>query len=441
MKLPIGKVALLAGAAAILVPASGMAQEVRNLDNARSDVQIFEGEVSTTPVRYRYTIPARTRLQVDVVPATDSELDPVLTITDARTGEVLAEDDDSGGNLASRASVIAEQRARQVEISVSSFAFLSGEESTGTFELQLRSSDWSPPVVRPVTFGSDTRGRLAAGERQLFTITGGAGQMVEVALVAIGEDLDPTLNFYAGRGTEGELLQSDDDGGNELNSLIRVLLPKDGVYTIEATPYGETYGEFTLRVAPLRPTVAEQSQGGTIGLGETISGYVATPDYSAYSEEELYDADELVSTGITYRLSDAAIAAIRGGAGQVTINMTQPEFGDPDFPSGIDPFVEVGLETPMGLASLASDDDGGGDLNARLPLDLGALAADGDLLERLRIRVTTIGSGGEFSLSLTEGKQEVVVPDYEDYAAEAVEDAAAEEFTAPPPPIRVVPAD
>ncbi len=169
MKLPIGKAVLLAGAAALLVPFGASAQAVRNLDNAQSDVQIFAGEVGSEPVRFRVTMERGSFLQVDVRPTEGSELDPVLTITDVRTGEVLAEDDDSGGNLASRARIRSDVR-RQVELTVTAFAFFSGEESAGAFELQLRRGEFTVPRTEAITFGGSARGRVSAEEQRYHTI-------------------------------------------------------------------------------------------------------------------------------------------------------------------------------------------------------------------------------------------------------------------------------
>ncbi|MXO71385.1 hypothetical protein [Alteraurantiacibacter buctensis] len=427
MNLPLGKAALLAGAAIVsaLVPAVATAQEARNLDRATSDVLIFEGEVTTTPLKYRYTIPARTRLQVDVIPAEGSSLDPTLTITDVRTGEVLAEDDDSGGNLAARANILSE-RGQQVEITVSPFGFLEENETAGAFTLELRPRAWVRPVTRRVTTGSDTTGRLSVGGTQLFTIEGRAGQVLEVALVAAQQSdeevtesaFDPYLKLYKGEGIDGELLSENDDNGSNLNSLIRYTLPEDGIYTLEASPYGDTAGEFTLRVAAPREThVDGETQ---LAFGAPLAGFVQ----AAYGELE---GDEQPPAAI-YSLSPDLIAAIRGGQGEVTFNLTKPLSEDPDFPGGVDPMLELGFETPLGFATMKSDDDSGGELNARIPIDLSAIAADGDWLERLRLRATSIGEAGGFSIEAVPGLQEVVAPSWDEYAieaaAEAVEDAA-----------------
>ena len=399
MILSLGKAALLAGAAAILVPAGAAAQDVRDLDTARSDVLIFEGVVTTAPARFRYTMQPGTSLRIDVVPDESSELDPVVTVTDLATGDVLAEDDDSGGNLASRVRINTDQR-REIEIAVSSFAFFSGEETTGAFELQLRPSTYTPPQTELVGYGSETRGRVDAGETRYYSISGTEGQLLEVAAVSRGDSLDPMLSLYQGS-VEDEPLASDDDGGEGTNSLLRTVLPATGTYTIAVSPYGSSEGAYTLRVAaPREYTIQAPEQ--VLGLAERGSGYLGAG----------YEEGAIEPAMITYQLTPEAIAAIRAGTGEVTVNMTKPVIDDADFPSGIDPYLDLGFETPLGFASMMSNDDGGEELNARIAVNLGPVAEAGDWLERLRIRASSIGGGGAFEIELVEGMQEVREPSY-----------------------------
>jgi len=425
MKLSLGRTgfraALLASFVATAIAAPAGAQEARNLDRAPSDVLIYEGTITTAPVHYRYTIPARTALQVDVLPGEGSDLDPTVTVTDVRSGEVLAEDDDGAGNLGSRVRIVSE-RGQQVEIVVSPFGFLEDGETAGSYTLQLRPRPWAPPVTRAVTQGSDTAGTLEVGGSGLYTFQGTAGQLLEVAMVAQGEEsaLDSYLRIYQGLGTEGEVLQENDDGGNSLNSLLRVTLPADGIYTIEASPYGDTSGAYTLRVAAARNAVV--SDGDQLGFGTPLGGFAMSVSDRVAQEEE-------GTGGALYRLSAAAIGAIRAGQGEVTFNLTQPLSEDPDFPGGIDPYLELGFETPLGFAAMKTDDDSGGDLNSRIPVDLAPLAADGDWLERLRLRATSIGEAGGFAIDMAAGLQDVVETDYALEAAAAVDaafDAATE---------------
>lgn len=393
MKLPFGKTALLLAAAAMLAPVTASAQDVRDLNAESSDVLIFEGEVTNEPVVFRYTMVPSSSLLIDVIPTENSDLDPIVTVTDLATGEVLAEDDDGGGGLASRARVFSAE-GQQVEITVSAYAFFSGEESSGEFELKLRPGIETPRETQAIAFGGVVSGNLGESGSHLFTISGQEGEMLQVALQADDSDLDPLLTLYKGTGDGGEELASNDDGGQGLNSLLRFVLPETGTYTINAQAYGDSAGDYTLRVAEQR-SHSIQSPQQVLSLGERVSGYLGAG----------YENGGLDPSDITYQLTPEAIAAIRAGDGEVTINMGTPLFEDEHFPSSIDAFLELGFETPLGYASMMNDDDGGEGLNSRIVIDLAPIAGDGDWLERLRIRASSIGDAGAFEIEMVEGAQ------------------------------------
>ena len=64
--------------------------------------------------------------------------------------------------------------------------------------------------------------------------------------------------------------------------------------------------------------------------------------------------------------------------------------------------VEVGFETPLGFSSLLTDDDGGGETNARLVLDASDL--DATWLGALRIKARAFQqSEGPYELVVREG--------------------------------------
>ena len=66
---------------------------------------------------------------------------------------------------------------------------------------------------------------------------------------------------------------------------------------------------------------------------------------------------------------------------------------------GLDPYLEVGVDTPLGFATILSNDDADG-LNAVLRLDPAKVGNDADLWNRLRIRVSApVGSTGEVHVS------------------------------------------
>lgn len=384
---------LLAGVAAVLgAPATA---QVRDLDEESSDVRIFRGEVDSAPARFSLTVPADTALQIDAVAVGD--FDPVLRVLDADTGELIVEDDDGGDDLNSRARVEAHDTARRVTIEVDSFEaeWAEGEGYGGRFELRIATSDYVDVGTRAVDYGASETGVLA-GEEHLFTIEGEAGQLVEIALVALDDQLDPYLEL---RDASGETVASDDDGGSNLNSLLRHVFADSGTYTIVARSYGDEGGEYRLRVRERRTPTA-QLPLQVIGLADEASGELAS------GWEEAGDAT-MMPSHIDYQLSEAARDAIRRGSGEVSIRMTATGEGDPDFGGDIDPYLELGFDTPLGFAVVDSDDDGAGELNALLPVDLGLLADEPGLLDALRIRAQGYGgSSGSYTLVITEGMEQ-----------------------------------
>ena len=67
---------------------------------------------------------------------------------------------------------------------------------------------------------------------------------------------------------------------------------------------------------------------------------------------------------------------------------------------GLDPYLEVGLDTPLGFATVLSNDDTDG-LNSRLALDPAKFAGEGaEWWDKLRIRVSApAGSTGAVELT------------------------------------------
>ncbi|WP_271078269.1 hypothetical protein [Aurantiacibacter sp. MUD61] len=412
MRFGFHKTALLIGAAAIMAPATAFAQ-ARDLDSAQSDVRVFQGDVDSAEAVYEVSVPAGTVMQIDVM--STSDLDPIVTVTDTATGEMIAEDDDGGEGLNSRVRVRGGDTGRRISIAVNSFdaSWVSeGETYGGSFDLRLETREYVPVETRTVTYGSRETGRVE-GEPNLFEIAGLAGEMVEIALVA-GDDqmLDPLLEL---RDASGEVIAYNDDY-NGLNSLITHVFEEDGTYTIAATGYGESTGDFVLRVRERREASA-QLPLQVIGFADRASGDLA----SSYSEDTMRPAF------IDYQLSESALAAIRSGDGDVTIRMNAVESEDADFGGQIDPYLEVGFETPLGFAIVATDDDGSGTLDSMLPLDLGLLADNPELLSMLRIRAKGLGgSSGAYTLEITEGM-------------EARAEPMEWDGVVPPPPVMIPP--
>ena len=395
---------LLAGAglgvSALLAP-SAFAQ-VRDLDGEESDVRVFQGTVDGEAAVFQFTVPADTALQIDAISRDD--FDPVLRVLDA-DGVLIGEDDDGGDDLNARVRLSAEDRSRRITIEVGSFSaeWAEGEGGYGgSFDLRLSTSDYVQVGTRAVTYGARETGVLT-GEEHLFTMQGVAGEAVEIALVANEDGLDPYLEL---RDSGGETIAFDDDGGDGLNSLLRHTFEESGTYTIAATGLGDSEGGYRLRVRERRQAPA-QIPLQVIGFDSEASGELAS-DYGEDGEALL------VPNYIDYQLSEAVKSAIRAGNGEISIRMNASGAGDPDFGGDIDPFLELGFDTPMGFAVVESDDDSGGDMNAMLPVDLGVIADQPGLLDMLRIRALGYGgTAGAYTLVVTQGMEAPAAPEWE----------------------------
>lgn len=380
---------LLAGAAAVL--ATPALAQVRDLDNEASDVRVFQGRVSGEPSVFYVTTPAEGALQIDVLATGD--LDPVVRVRDADSGETIAEDDDGGEGLNSRVTI--SDASRRIVIEVDSYDAEwaeDGEDYGGSFDLRLAISNCTAGGGTTITYGSTERGAICGAEN-LYTFAGEAGQTVEIAMIAESDELDPYLEL---RDANGETVAFNDDGGDSLNSLLRHTFEDSGTYTVVATSYGDSTGDYRLRVRSQRTAMA-QLPLQVIGIDDEASGELA----SGWSDE-----DGLGLTHIDYQLSDDARAAIASGNGEVTIYMTAADGGDADFGGSLDPLLEVGFDTPLGFAVIDSDDDGAGNLNSMLPIDLGPIADNPGLLDMLRIRAQGFGgSAGAYTLTISEGME------------------------------------
>ncbi|MEN7535912.1 hypothetical protein [Aurantiacibacter flavus] len=416
--------AALLASAAMAIPAA--AQEVRNLDQEQSDARVFSSAHNGDPVLFEVSLPAGEAMRVDVI--STSEMDPVLRIYNSTTGDLIVENDDGGDGLNSRAVVTASEDMH-LRIEVNAFSAeeaaeevveaVVGDEivesgdggfvSPRTFDLKLTALSYDPQATRQVNWNDEEKGQIFGGEEHLFTVTGEEGLLLEVAMVAdtdIGNELDP---FLALRDASGQTVAENDDGGNDLNALLRYVMTSDETYTIVATGLGESVGGYTLRVGPRREPVV-QAPLQVVAIGDRATGRVGAG----------YENGDLDPASILYQLSDSALAAIRGGAGQVTVRMMAAESDDPDFANPLDPYLELGFDTPLGFAVVQTDDDGAGDLNAMIPVDLSTIADSAELLDALRIKVSGFGdSAGDFVLTVTEGLDPIEAH-YEDYLESAV---------------------
>lgn len=185
--------------------------------------------------------------------------DPYMRVTG--DGLDVGNDDDptARGALNSRVDFVM-PASGQVTIQANSF---NGGE-TGAYSLSVAEAE-APRQTQvvdasPISIGQTVNGALSEGSGQLgtgeyyaaYTLSGQAGQTVELAMTAPG--FDTYVSIY---GRDGAFLEFNDDdltGDGGSNSRLVTILPADGDYLITATSFavGET-GDFTLSARTATP--------------------------------------------------------------------------------------------------------------------------------------------------------------------------------------------
>lgn len=199
--------------------------------------------------------------------------------------------------------------------------------------------------VRTINVGQTVSGDLATSDPMtrsrkapyhVWTLQGRRGQRVIIDLRSSAFDAYLVL-----RDEEGFILGSDDDSGDDNDSRLRTVLPRDGRYRIIATAYTENgVGPYTLSVTGWEaPQAPPAGVAATIGVGETKDGL-------------LEPGDEIAGDG---PYQDRWMLNAREGQ-RLRIDMASTDF---------DSYLV--LLAPNGT-QIAADDDGGGSNNASIGL-------------------------------------------------------------------------
>lgn len=228
------------------------------------------GELSADAPRLNFQF-AATNEQIITITLTSDDFDPFLTLTDSE-GQTLATNDDGAGGLDSRiARFLIPADGLYTVIAQSYNASLGGRvnnDDYGAFELSVVDTS-----LQRIEYGMTIEGELTPDAlRTFYTFRGDAGDTIVITLLATGESWDTYLNLYPELEQNVPLVSNDDGAGN-LNSMIGpYVLPEDGLYTIEATSFGnDDTGTFSLSLQRAEVAALEYGESAQARLSAARS--------------------------------------------------------------------------------------------------------------------------------------------------------------------------
>ncbi|GBF56972.1 hypothetical protein PbB2_00629 [Candidatus Phycosocius bacilliformis] len=339
-------------------------------------------------VAYAVRLPAGQNVQLA---ATSDDFDPKLELY-SPAGAKVAEDDDGGPGVSARI------RYQVPSAGLYQLRVLAvGSPASGGFQLTTGNR---PPVVpmpapRPLSIGQTVSGNITSAtpsyERDGEAVTAVryalpmvAGQVYRMTAIAPdGSDLDPKV--AVGKVDSNDALDSvlsDDDGGGGRNASLRFRPETTGTYVVEVQRVSNTTGAYRLLVvqsAPDRPAGSPR----TVALGDGVNDVLRDGDARDGENDTLYR---------DYRVT------LKGGARYVFDAERADE-------SSLDPVMAV-LQSEGGRQTqLATDDDGGEGLNARIRF---VAPKDGTYL--VRVRANSSNQEGAFRFKVSEAAPLVTPP-------------------------------
>lgn len=197
----------------------------------------------------------------------------------AGINEVVASDDDSAGGTDARVRWVVPATGTYHLVAQA----LSPEERGGFTLIVEEAPPPRPAAAQPIAPGETKQGTLAEDSPflyegngdvyyQLYRLEARAGQQLAIALES--SEFDTFVAFGPLEGSDVEVAASNDDSGESSNSYLRISIPADGTYGIQARALSpNAVGSFTLAVrevaiAPPRPLAANQEASATLADGD-----------------------------------------------------------------------------------------------------------------------------------------------------------------------------
>lgn len=337
-------VVLLAGAALILLAALLRVAAVAGAPAIQAggflpDGQPVRGSIDDSSFRQVYSFDARANEVIAIsMTRLSGQLDPYILLTDG-VGTILALSDDDGPNLAAQIRFTRIPAEGRYFVIATRFGQELGT-SSGDYELLLERVGTTAIPNTVLQYGESVFGRVTADEPLVFYfVRAERGDIINIVMRRTSGDLDPQLDLST---SDGTVLASNDDDPSAEGTLDAAItnhtIFESGVYVIVATRFGHeagtTEGSFVLSYSRTPP----ESLGTSLETARLIDyGATLTSSISAETPSRYY-----------------YFQARRGDV--ISISATS-------VAGGLDPFLTL-LDT--NLIELITDDDSGGQRNARL---------------------------------------------------------------------------
>lgn len=342
---------VFAAALAAALPMDALAQERIGLGTVRGELTASSPKAGdgTPYVLYEYRSTPGERVVIEMSSDAFDAFVAAGSVVLPMCEDQCEADDDSGGDLNSRLRTQVPANGR-----LQILANAIDADSAGPFTLSVaklpplaapRQTDLRVPGQASGRFGDSTARDGDDLPFEIWVLRGEPGQRVQVDMVS--QDLDSVLAAHPGRPQEPfEATASDDDGGGELNARMRLRLGDDGTATVRAGAFGSGDGAYTISTRALPPPAA-RPEPRTLEPGQAVQG--------EFGERDWLDEEDNRYVHI-YRIT--------GQPGErIVVRMES---------SDVDSLLRWGVFDGDRFEQDATDDDSGGDLNARLTVTLDA---------------------------------------------------------------------
>lgn len=263
---------------------------------------------------YQLTVDEDTFVNISLTTGA-GEGDPYLYLLDS-SGTIVAEDDDSGGNLNSAIRRVRVEASETYTILATSFS----EQEYFSYRLSTRCFDPTPETtiqcgetIRCALGPDDDPGDDARGFRgrdffyDVFGFSGAQGQRVNISMMTPEPESpdagDPHLYLLNPGGT---IIARDDNSGLGFSALVTADLPREGEYTIVATSSAPD-SRFRYDLSLDCPT----PQSEPISCGETVSGSLSPDDASGFRGPDHYQ-DRYTFDGTAGEYVTVSLGAVEG---------------------------------------------------------------------------------------------------------------------------------